>query len=423
MNQKILIRQTKVIDPNGPHHQQVVDIEILNGKINRIAKNIQITDNQDIVIKNAPYTSLGWVDCYCELREPGKEIQEDLQTLNEVAINSGFTKILGQPNTIPILEKPSDISLIVEKCQKFQTQIIPLAATSKGFNNKSLTEFFLNKEAGCAGFSQGKIPYSNMDILVRALRSAKSLDLPIVSSPLEKSLANSFINESEKNLHLGFKGQAHIAETSVIAQQIEILKYTGGHLHFTGISTSEGVELIRKAKNENINLTCDISINNLCFTEKDVASYNSLYKTNPPLRTEEDRIALIEGINDGTIDCISSYHQPVNSENKAVEIEYAEEGLLGLQTFLPMYVRHLATHISLEKFIEAITQKPHKIFGLEKSTIEQGKKSNLVGFDLDSEWLYNFESLKSKSYNHPYFEKSLRGKIKFTANKAQFFQC
>ena len=421
MDQKILIKQSKIINPDGLHHRQVVDIEILNGTINLISKHIPKDPSHTFILENIPYLSCGWIDTYCELREPGNEIQEDLTTLDKLAKCSGFSHILGHPNTIPILQKPSDISFIIEKCQNFQTRILPFAATSKNFDNSTLTEFFLNKEAGCVGFSQGKKTYDNVDVLVRALRSAESLGLPVVSSPLEISLANSFVHESENTLHLGFKGQPSLAETSVIVQQIEALKYTEGHLHFTGISSKESVEIIRQAKKESLNISCDVSINNLCFTELQIADYNSLYKTNPPLRTEEDRTSLIAAINDGTIDCIASYHQPVNQEKKALEIEYAEEGILGLQTFLPMYVKHLANEISLDTFIDSITKNPQNIFQLEASKIEVGEKANLVGFDLDSEWLYHSKTLHSKVNNHPYYGQKLKGEIRFTFCRDKFY--
>ena len=277
--------------------------------------------------------------------------------------------------------------------------------------------------AGAIGFSNADIPFADAGYLLRALMYVKSFDGLIFSHAEDTSLSTTgMVNESITTINTGLKTAPRMAESTAIQTQIEVAAYAKSHLHFSHVSTRESVELIRMAKKRGIKITADVALAHLVFTDNVLESFDSNYKIKPPLRSTLDRDALIEAINDDTIDAIVTDHSPLTKELKKVEFDYAAYGITGFQSFYPMYNQELTKKINLEKFIEKVTQGPRNVLGMPNPQIKEHEVANLVVFNPDIEWQLNDNSNYSKSVNSPYYDKKLKGKIIFTANQFKTYK-
>jgi dihydroorotase len=261
------------------------------------------------------------------------------------------------------------------------------------------------------------VPHSVKDsgVLLRALQYVQPFNGLIITMPFDKTLVgDGQVNESEVSVRMGMKGITNLSEYSMVQRDIELLKYTGGKLHFVGISTAESIDLIRKAKAEKLNVTCSVFVHHLISNENDVKNFDSNYKVFPPLRTQDDQQALIAGLKDGTVDCISTQHTPLNVDEKNVEFEVADFGIIGLETAFGLLHKKLENEISKEKLMELLSANPRKIINQTAST------ADFIILNFDEEWMLPEKNIKSKSRNSPYLNTPLKGKVKAVFSKGNF---
>ena len=414
---KIVLRQARIIDPSSPFHQQTKDILIEDGIIKDIGE-INNASSEEINIEGL-HVSNGWLDIFSNFCDPGFEYKETLETGSKAAGAGGYTDVMILPNTSPVVHNKAGIEYIVQRSKDFAVNIHPIAAVTKNTEGKELAEMYDMQQSGAVAFSDGTSSIQSSGLLLKALQYLRAIDKAVIQLPDDKSINPSgLMNEGIVSTQLGLQGKPAIAEELMIARDIELVKYTEGKIHFTGVSTVKSIELIRKAKSQGLNVTCSVTPYHLCFTDEDLLSYDTNLKVNPPLRSKEDQQALKQALLDGTIDCIATHHLPQDTDHKVVEFEYAHFGMLGLETSFAV-IRTFFAELSIEKLVEALSIKPRLIFGLPKNAIDKNSSASLSLFLPDEKW--SVEALHSKSKNSPFIGRELTGRPIGIINKDKVF--
>lgn len=361
------------------------------------------------------FASQGWIDLRTGLGEPGQEYRETVASLCDSLLVSGFSKALVMPNTDPVIQSKNEAEFILNRSKNFLPELVVMGAVTKKTEGEDLTEMLdMHFQAGLTIFGDGVKPLSNSDRYMKILQYLQKFDGTLFDHAYDPLLAIfGQMHEGEVSTKLGMKGIPNLSEDVAIQRNLEIIRYTGGKVHFQTLSTAKGVNLIRQAKKEGLQVTSDVSIYQLIFKDEDLTSFDSNLKVKPPFRSESDRVALIEGLIDGTIDVIVSNHQPQDFDSKFAEFDLASFGMAGLQTFLPAMV-NLSEELGWELLIEKITSGPRAIIG--------SSNESWTIFDPKEEWEYNEKSNKSLSSNHPWFGKRQRGKVKYVIQKGQFLK-
>lgn len=403
---KILLKNATIIDPKGAFHLQEVDVYINEGKIDSIGTNLDY--EADIrVKKDNLHLSMGWFDSSVCLGEPGFEERETLANGLRTAALSGFTAIALEPETQPTIDSQSAVVQLKNYHSEQPTDIHPIAAFTKGQAGKSMTELYDLQNNGAIAFGDFLKPIENPELLKTALLYAQRFNALILSSPQENCIGgNGVAHEGNSSTQLGLSGIPSLNETLQITRDLHILSYTGGRLHIPFISCAEGVELIRSAKKKGLNVSCSVALANLCYTEEALFGFDTRFKVIPPLRTETDRAALKEGLLDGTIDMVSSHHQPLNKELKQVEFEHATPGTIGLEATFSV----LNTLFPTQKVIQFLT-KGRSTFDLKTTKIEEGQPANLSLFTPNGAGKFSPEDLCSTSQNCAFIDHNTQGKV------------
>ncbi len=406
---RTLLKSVTVIDPQGPHHMQVVDILIDQGIIKDIAPSINDGNATPLEYPNA-HVSLGWFDPSVSLGEPGFEERETLSNGVMVAAKSGYTALGIQPNTNPVTQTKAAVNFIKAKADL--VSLYPIGALTVDTKGEDLCELFDMSNAGAIGFGDYKKPIKDPNVLKLALEYAQSFSGIICSFPMDAALAsNGMINESAQSVHLGLKGIPKLSEHLQITRDLSILKYTGGRLHIPTISTAESVALIRQAKKQGLDVSCSVAIYNLILNDQILESFDTNHKLLPPLREQEDQQALIEGLKDGTIDGVTSDHNPIDIEHKNVEFDHAKYGSIGLEHTFGV----LAKGLDLENTIKALTGL-RKCFDLPLDAICAGGPANLTVFNPDHLGTAELGQINSKSKNAALLGCATKGIVLGTIN-------
>ena len=401
----IILKSAKVINAESKYNGTKQDILISEGKIVKIAKSIEIDTAQVIKIKNL-HVSVGWLDSSVSFGEPGYEERETIENGALVASKSGFTDIVLNPNTDPVLDKQTDISFVKLKSKNASCSIHPLGALSISSKSVSMAELFDMRNAGAVGFYDFKKPVKSSNLLKTSLLYSQSFDSLIMSFPLDESISkNGIINEGVISLNYGIKGIPNFSEEVQINRDLQILEYTGGRLHIPTISTKKSVELIKNAKSKGLKVTCSVAIHNLIFNETKLKDFDTRFKVLPPLRSEDDRLALVEAVDKGIIDLVTSDHTPIDVENKKTDIDNSKFGTIGLESFFGS----LLTIFSLEKTIEILT-RGKDIFKIEETTLNEGSLAKLSLFTVSDEYEFSKENILSKSKNSAFLGLKMKGK-------------
>ena len=401
----IILKSAKVINAESKYNGTKQDILISEGKIVKIAKSIEIDTAQVIKIKNL-HVSVGWLDSSVSFGEPGYEERETIENGALVASKSGFTDIVLNPNTDPVLDKQTDISFVKLKSKNASCSIHPLGALSISSKSVRMAELFDMRNAGAVGFYDFKKPVKSSNLLKTSLLYSQSFDSLIMSFPLEESISkNGIINEGVISLNYGIKGIPNFSEEVQINRDLQILEYTGGRLHIPTISTKKSVELIKNAKSKGLKVTCSVAIHNLIFNETKLKDFDTRFKVLPPLRSEDDRLALVEAVDKGIIDLVTSDHTPIDVENKKTDIDNSKFGTIGLESFFGS----LLTIFSLEKTIEILT-RGKDIFKIEETTLNEGSLAKLSLFTVSDEYEFSKENILSKSKNSAFLGLKMKGK-------------
>lgn len=413
----IFLRQVRIIDPSSPFHQQVSDIFIQNGSISDIG---QLQHNSgELVDIPGLHISAGWVDIFAHFCDPGFEFRETLETGARAAASGGFTDVMILPNTAPVVYTKGGVEYIVQRSRSFATSIHPIAAITKNAEGKELAEMYDMHNSGAIAFSDGTNTVQSSGLLMKALQYIRAIDKAIIQLPDDKSIsAGGLMNEGVVSTQLGLPGKPAIAEELMIARDIELAKYTGSKIHFTGISTARSCEMIRKAKSDGINVSASVSPYHLCFTDDDLENYDTNLKLNPPLRTKKDRDALRTAVLEGTIDCIASHHLPHDIDNKVVEFENAQYGMTGLETSFAI-TKSCLPQLDAEAIVQLFSSSPRKVFGLPSISILKAKEACLTLFLPEQKWTVG--EWESRSKNSFFNGKELTGKPVGIINKDQLF--
>ncbi|MEO9966428.1 MAG: dihydroorotase [Reichenbachiella sp.] len=414
----IFLREAKILDPKSPHHNKVVNIHIKDGRIESIDKKEH--RGETVIEAKGMVLSPGWFDMRANFNDPGNEHREDLVTGAATAAQSGFTGVAILPNTEPVIQTKSHIEYVRSRSINFLTDILPMAAVTIDAKGEELTEMLDLHQAGAVAFTDGEKPLWHTDIMLKSLIYLQKVNGLLINQPEDQLLTRfGSMNESTVSTVLGLKGMPTLAEHLMIKRDLDLLKYAGGKMHFSNITSAESVSLIKKAKKKGYHITCDVSIHHLIHTDEDLMDYDSNYKINPPLRTDNDRKALIKGLKEGVIDVITSSHTPLDEESKKLEFDRAEFGIAGLQTMLPSLFR-LSNELNSEEWIEKITHNPRMILNQPSASIEAKQTANLTLIDTKSKWTLDDSTNRSKSRNSPFFQEELTGKVKAVINGTQF---
>ena len=405
-----LIKSAQLHYPGHKSDKQTLDLLIVDGTIKQIDKNIVSSDADEVISGDNLVLFPGLVDMQCSIGEPGDEDKEDFASASKSAHAGGFTDIVMLPTTNPVIDSKSTLSGIKNEVKNLRTQIHAFGALSKNCDGSELSEMFDLAKTGAIGFSDGKNPVKDSNMMKRALEYAKGFDGLVCSFPLDERInPGGMVNESPDNLTLGLKPSPSLAEEIMVVRDLYLAEYTNTGIHFSTVSTAKSVTLIREAKTKGIKVTCGVALPNLLFTEQQLSSFDSNYKTMPPLRSEKDRLALIEGVLDRTIDVIVTDHSPAVVENKNREFDYASYGMTMLETALSMINTELP-ELKWETFVEAMSIAPRNILKLSLPRLEVGADYNFTLFDTKKSWSYDNETKQSKASNSPMFNKQLVGK-------------
>jgi len=405
-----------LIDSASEWNGQRVNLHIKDGIITAVeaGKAVQASDTTAATDCAAQCVSLGWIDMRVLLPEPGLEYKETLLHGAKVAQRGGFTDVVLLPNTLPARQRKHDLAFVRQNQADSPVRLHAMACITVDTKGQDLTDMIDLHHAGAVAFSDGNVPIVHTGILMKTLQYLQHFDGLLIQRPEDTLLTqHGVMHEGIQSTLLGLKGMPSLAETLCIQRDLQLLAYAGGRLHFSLVSCAESVALIREAKKNGLAITCDVAVHQLFFEDTAMQGFDSFFKVNPPFRTQEDREALWEGLADGTIDAIVSDHQPQDEESKNLELDMAEFGVVGLETFFPAL--HTANSrrekpLPLSVLVGKFTYSPRVILRLAVPKISAGEKACLTFFELDTETVIEARNLLSTTKNSPFLGMTLRGK-------------
>ncbi|WP_298301380.1 dihydroorotase [Hydrotalea sp.] len=407
---KILLKQVAIADNNSPYNGTIQDIFIENGKIIAIAPNLNQDADQVVALSNCT-VSQGWVDPFVHFCDPGFEHRETIHSGAAAAAAGGFTRVATLPNTTPCIQNKTQVDYLIQASQATNISIHPFGAVSKNLEGKELAEMHDMQQSGALGFTDGLLPIQSSGLMVKALQYIKAFNGIIIQIPEDIAIApHGLMHEGVVSTRLGLQGKPAIAETLIIARDINLVQYTGSAIHFTGVSTKASLTLIAEAKLKGLKVTCSVTPHHLFFCDEDLNEYDSNLKVNPPLRTKSDMLALREGLLNGMIDCISSHHLPYETDRKVCEFEYAKPGIIGLQTAYTV-VNSLFPNTDATILADWLGYNARNIFHLPKATIMPGNTAELTLFNRREQSIFTLQNNQSKSANSPFFNQPFTGKV------------
>ena len=413
-----------IIDP----HNSINEIGGLiigdKGQLEAVGKKVNtnnIPSREKIIDLKGKYIFPGLVDMRVFVGEPGFEYKENFRTLSNAALSGGVTSVVTMPNTDPIIDNVSIVDFLKRRGRdKSKINIYPTASLTKGTEGTNMTEFGLLQSKGIIGFTDGTKTIQNTRVMSRIMNSASDLDTLIMQHAEDYELAkDGMINEGIIATKLGLQGIPEMAELIIIDRDLTLLNYINCRYHISQISSGRSVELIKNKKN-NLKFTCGVSINNLSLNENDIGDFRTFLKLSPPLRTEEDRISLVQGLKDETIDVIVSDHKPEDEEQKRLTFAQAATGASGIETLLSLSLElYHNGSLKLETIIKALTSNPAKILKINKGNLSVGNNADFCIVDINKPWIVKQENLISKSKNTSIENKKLQGKVTNTFVKGE----
>ena len=411
----ILLKNGTIIDYKNSIFDKY-DILIKNETISKIEKNIK--ENVDTVINcTGMYIIPGMIDMHCHLREPGFEYKETIATGSKSAVSGGFTTICPMPNTKPTPDSAIILHQIIEKAKKEAVcNVFPYASVTKGEQGAELVNFEELKKAGAIAFSDDGIPVTNSRIMREAMINADKLETFVASHCEEKSVAQGVINAGKVAEELGVDGILPEAEEIMAAREIVISETNNVRAHICHVSTKTSINMIRDAKRRGVKITCETCPHYFTFTVDEVLNSGTNAKMNPPLREEKDKLEVIEGLKDGTIDCIITDHAPHSEEEKSKELSKAPNGIIGFETALSAEIMNLVDvgYISYLDLVKLTSYNPARLLKIDRGTLEEGKVADITIFNPNEVYIYSKDKIISKSKNSPFIDKKLKGKVKYT---------
>ncbi len=423
MKKKYFIN-ANIIDPHNSLNENGGLIVGENGKIEGIGKKVNtnnIPSREKFIDLKEKYIFPGLVDMRVFVGEPGYEYKENFKTLSIAALSGGVTSVVTMPNTDPVIDNVSIVDFLKRRGRdKSKINIYPTASLTKNTEGTNMTEFGLLQNKGIIAFTDGTKTIQNTRIMTRIMNSASDLNSLIMQHAEDYELAkNGMINDGIISTKLGLQGIPEIAELVIIERDLTLLESIMCRYHISQISSAKSVNIIKKRK-EKVKFTCGVSINNLSLNENDIGDFRTFLKLSPPLRTEDDRIGLVKGLSDGTIDVIVSDHKPEDEEQKRLTFAQAQTGASGIETLLSLSLELFHNgSIKLETIIQSLTSNPAKILKIDKGNLSVGNDADFCIVDLNKPWIIKQENLYSKSKNTPIENKKLQGKVTNTFVKGE----
>lgn len=415
----LLIKNATILDTRSKHHRKKRDLLIRNGKIEQIRVKIN-SPKAKVLNATGAFVSIGWLDIGAQTNDPGYEHREDLQTISDAAAAGGYTGLATFPNTSPAVHSKSEVLYLKNNAKENIVDFYPIGAVSQNCEGVDITEMYDMHHAGAVAFSDGQKSIQNSGLMMRALQYVKAFDGTILNHPHNKDIAGSGqMHEGKISTSLGMKGIASLSEELMVQRDIYLAEYTDSKLHLTNISSANSEALVRSAKRRGLKVTSSAAILNLIFSDEELEDFNTNFKVIPPLREKKDIDALRNGLQNGTIDIITSNHVPVEEEGKNLEFLNADFGALGLQTTYALYNTHLSDVIAVDSFVEKVAIHPRQLLNIELPEIEENAIANLTIFDSKKEWTFSTKDILSKSRNSPIVGMELKGKVLGVVNKGK----
>ena len=419
MKEKIFIN-ARIIDPSQQIDENGSLVVDVNGKVKELGKNIKksnFSTNAEVIDVKNNILIPGIVDMKAFVGEPGFEYKENFRTLSQAALAGGVTSVVTMPNTKPLIDNVSMVDFIIRRGRdKASINLFPCATLTKHMEGKLMSEFGLLSTRGIIGFSDVKRTVQNTETMARIMDYASDIGVLIMQHAEDYELSkNGCINDGEISNRLGLQGISPVAEKIIIERDLTLLDEFPCRYHINQISSKQSLDVIKKNKDENKLFSVGVSINNLALNENDIGDFKTFLKLSPPLRTEDDRRALIEGVKTGLIDVIVSDHTPEDEESKRLPFAQAATGAIGVETLLPLALEMYHNEsLPLNKIIETLTINPAKILKINKGTLKKGSDADMCVFDLDAPWVIKADLLKSKSKNTAVEERKVQGKVLMT---------
>jgi dihydroorotase len=421
---KIILKNVDIVHPEDKINLKGTSVLLNNGLISKIGEL-----NQDEMREAKEFDFSGKIlvpglfDMHVHLREPGREDEETVITGCNSAAAGGFTGVACMPNTEPAIDTAEVVKFIKEQAANHLVDVYPVAAASLGRKGEIISPMAELVQAGAVAFSDDGVAIKTSSVLRRAFEYANMYNSPIIEHCEDESLADGAMNEGVNSTLLGLPALASVAEDIIVSRDILMAEYTGGRIHIAHISTKNSVNLVREAKKKGIKVTAEVTPHHFTLTDDAVKSYDTNFKMNPPLRTQDDIAAMIKGLKDGTIDCIASDHAPHSIEEKESEFQFAPNGIVGLETIVGLSFTELLhkNKISIEELINKLSIKPRKILNIPIPKFEIGSIANFTIIDPDLVWTVDISKFKSKAKNSPFDKRLLTGKAIAVINRKKMY--
>ena len=422
LGKNLVLKNGTIIDP---HHKKTIhgDVWIKDGTIAGVG-GFKAPKSSETVDCSGKVITHGFCDLHVHFREPGREDNETLQTGSLAAMAGGFTRVCVMPNTNPPLDSPESINFIREKAENCPIHIHPIGAVTKSQDGNDLTEMGLMHQEGAVAFSDDGLPIQDGAMMRIALEYATLVDVPIINHAEDVCLrAEGVMHEGRISTHLGLPGNPDLAESAMVHRDLELAEFTGARLHVPHVSSAKAVHHIREMKQKNKNVTAEVTPHHIFFNDDALTSFNTHLKVAPPIRTEEDRRALIQAVKEGTIDCIATDHAPHTIEDKETTFDLASFGMIGLESCFGAVHKVLMDQegLQLEEVIALLTAKPRAIMGFDPDLFTLGRAAEINVIDADKEWTFEREHVRSRSINSPFYGEPLKGKVELTISCGRIF--
>ncbi len=417
----LLIKGGRVIDPSQGI-DAVMDVLIADGVVLELGQGLSAPDGTPAIDATGLIVTPGLIDMHVHLRDPGLEYKEDIATGSRSAAAGGFTSVACMPNTSPVIDSKAVASYVINKAKsEALVNVFPIGCITKGGKGESLAEMGELKEAGCVGVSDDGKPVCNSELMRRALEYAKGIGIAVISHSEDLALVGEGVmNEGFVSTELGLKGIPWAAEDIAVAREVYLAGFAGAPVHIAHISTVGSARIIRNAKARGVKVTCETAPHYFTLTDDAVRGYNTNAKMNPPLRSAADVEAMKAGLADGTIDAIATDHAPHHPDEKDVEFNVALNGIVGLETSLPLSLKLVEEgRLDLNHLVSLMSCNPAKILGLDRGTLKVGAVGDVTVIDPAKEWQVEAAKLESKSKNSPFLGWKMKGRAVYTVVKGQ----
>ena len=417
----ILLKNGIIIDPFNQKSFEG-SIYVKNGRIAGVG-DFEIPKSDDVFVIDCTNKIIthGFCDLHVHFRDPGEDDKEDLASGARSALAGGFTRVCVMPNTKPPIDSPELINFITQAAKQLPIHIHPIGAVTKNQEGKLLTEMSLMYKEGAVAFSDDGLPIQDGSVMRTALEYSRFLNVPVINHAEDECIrANGLVNEGLVSTHLGLTGNPDVAESVMVQRDLELAVYTGAILHVPHVTSKKALDHIKRMKSQYNNITAEVTPHHLFFNDKDLLGYDTNLKVAPPIRAEEDRIALVAGVKDGIIDCIATDHAPHRLEQKETTFDIASCGMIGLESCFGAVNKALCVYnnVKIEKVIDSLTARPRKIMGFNRDLFSLDGEAEITVLDDKQEWKFSLKDIESKSVNSPFIGKLLTGKVLHTISKS-----